>query len=292
MKAFNTATTSDNKIHDDQVARSYGFAGGLVPGVDVYAYLTHAPVDRWGTAFLERGTMSARFHRPVYDGDEITVEAVERRRRATRAPDDARSIRLGGETCATASASLPATAPDPPSVDDFAAGPIPPEPPPASPELLAARPEFGSLEFGFHTQHAPSYLHDVGETLRLYSQERVAHPGWLLRSANYVLTANVRLGPWIHVSSSVQHHGLVHDGEEVSTRAHVVDDFERKGHKFVVLDVLIVADLTRPVMRVEHTAIYEPRRSMSTLERRSEDRYSSSRLEMRSAASMNSSTMS
>jgi acyl dehydratase len=63
------------------------------------------------------------------------------------------------------------------------------------------------------------------------------------------------------VSSNVQHHGLVHDGDDVSTRARVVDDFERKGHKFVVLDVLIVANLTRPVLRVEHTAIYEPRRA-------------------------------
>jgi hypothetical protein len=37
--AFNTATASTNKIHDDQVAQQLGFRGGLVPGVDVYAYL-------------------------------------------------------------------------------------------------------------------------------------------------------------------------------------------------------------------------------------------------------------
>jgi hypothetical protein len=47
----------------------------------------------------------------------------------------------------------------------------------------------------------------------------------------------------------------------MSARAQVIDDFERKGHKFVVLDVLMVANFTRPVMRVEHTAIYEPRRA-------------------------------
>jgi acyl dehydratase len=258
VKAFNTATTSDNKIHDDDVAQSYGFSGGLVPGVDVYAYLTHVPVDRWGTAFLERGTMEARFHRPVYDGDEVLIEAVD----GGGHGDQLKLTLFGshGETCAAASASLPATAPGPPAVDDFPAGPAPLEPPPASHELLSARPDFGSLEFGFHAEHASSYLRDVRETLPLYTEERVAHPGWLLRSANYVLTANVRLGPWIHVSSAVQHHGLVHDGDEVSTRAQVIDDFERKGHKFVVLDVLMVANFTRPVMRVEHTAIYEPRR--------------------------------
>ena len=76
-----------------------------------------------------------------------------------------------------------------------------------------------------------------------------------------MLVANARLGPWIHVSSAVRHLGLVHDGDQLSTRARLTDDFERKGHKFVVLDVLIVADLVRPVVRVEHTAIYEPRRS-------------------------------
>jgi acyl dehydratase len=225
-----------------------------VPGVDVYAYLTHVPVERWGTAFLERGAMSARFHRPVYDGDEVTIEAVE--------DGDGLALRLfdpRGETCATATATLPATAPGSPPVDDFAAGPLPDEPPAASAELFTSRPAFGSLEFGFHSEHAPSYLDDVGETLAIYENERIAHPGWLLRSANYVLTSNARLGPWIHVSSSVQHHGLVHDGDEVSTRARVVDDFDKKGHKFVVLDVLMITNFTTAVMRVEHTAIYEPR---------------------------------
>ena len=48
--AFNTATLSDNKIHDDEVASRFGFTGGLVPGVDVYAYLTHPPAEAWGRA--------------------------------------------------------------------------------------------------------------------------------------------------------------------------------------------------------------------------------------------------
>nr|MBA2279716.1 hypothetical protein [Acidimicrobiia bacterium] len=71
LVAFNTATASTNKIHDDEVARRYGFAGGLVPGVDVYAYLTHLPVARWGPTWLEQGTISARFRQPVYDGDAV-----------------------------------------------------------------------------------------------------------------------------------------------------------------------------------------------------------------------------
>jgi len=33
--------------------------------------------------------------------------------------------------------------------------------------------------------------------------------------------------------------------------------FERKGHGFVELDLLMVANDTRPVLHVRHTAIYD-----------------------------------
>ena len=48
VQAYNTAHSSENKIHDDAVARRFGFSGALVPGVDVYAYMMHLPVERWG----------------------------------------------------------------------------------------------------------------------------------------------------------------------------------------------------------------------------------------------------
>ena len=48
VSAYNTAHDSDNKIHDDAFARSLGFGGGMVPGVAVYGYMTHLPVDALG----------------------------------------------------------------------------------------------------------------------------------------------------------------------------------------------------------------------------------------------------
>ena len=69
VNALNTAATSDNKIHDDTVARQFGFRGALVPGVEVYAYMAHLPVARWGRAWLESGQMDCRFLEPVYDGE-------------------------------------------------------------------------------------------------------------------------------------------------------------------------------------------------------------------------------
>ena len=67
VSAFNTAHDSENKIHDDAVARRFGFGGGLVPGVDVYGYMTHLPVLRWGRAWLEHGTAALMLQEFVSD---------------------------------------------------------------------------------------------------------------------------------------------------------------------------------------------------------------------------------
>src|SRR6202167_2617146 len=77
VSAYNTAAASDNKIHDDSVARRCGFRAGLVPGVEVYAYMAHMPVARWGRAWLEGGGMDCRFLKPVYDGAVARVTATE-----------------------------------------------------------------------------------------------------------------------------------------------------------------------------------------------------------------------
>src|SRR5689334_9242570 len=68
VEAYNLSRASENKIHDDAVAKKLGFSGGLVPGVEVYAYACHPVVQRWGHAWLERGHMECRFRKPVYDG--------------------------------------------------------------------------------------------------------------------------------------------------------------------------------------------------------------------------------
>src|ERR1700727_3469806 len=95
VEAYNAAKLSENKIHDDTVARKFGFSGGLVPGVDVLAYMIHLPVRKWGRAFLERGLIEARFVKPVYDGETAYVTAEE--------IDGVLSIEVEsrGELCAT-----------------------------------------------------------------------------------------------------------------------------------------------------------------------------------------------
>jgi hypothetical protein len=177
---------------------------------------------------------------------------------AITSPDGARlEVHDGDERCADGAAGLgdPVPAPDPSDWPDVEQSD---DPPPAAPEVLVPGTAFGLEPHGFHAEPHAQYLADVRETLPLYAEHGIAHPGWILRDANYVLSTNVRLGPWIHVESVVQHHGLVTDGQVVGCRAVVTEEWEHKGHRFVRLDVLHTAD-GRPVARTDHTAIYRPR---------------------------------
>jgi acyl dehydratase len=262
--ARNTATESTNRIHADETARQYGFRGGLVPGVDVYAYLAHLPTDAWQLDWLERGTMSARFLQPVYDGDQVTVSSTGDQRSTTELGLEVRNP--AGERCATATATLPVEAVTPPPATAVASAPLPESRPPASPETLAPSLVLGSIAAGFDAGRAAEYLDEVGETAPIFRDEGIAHPGWLLRFANSVLVANVTLGPWIHVGSEAHHFAAVRHGDRVEARAAVTDEYERKGHRFVELDVLLVVQDDEPVARIAHTAIYEPRRTSSPSE--------------------------
>ena len=251
LVAFNTALESDNKIHDDDVARRFGFTGGLVPGVDVYAYLAWGPAQRWGREWLERGVMQARFRMPAYDGETVTTDFDETTGRLAL-------LNQRGVEVADGSASLPAVAAEAPDSGRFPWAPLPAQRPPASPAALPNAMVLGSWDVGFHADKALDYLRDVREVLPIYNELAVAHPGWVLRLANIILASNVQLGPWIHVGSTVTHHGLIGDGARVSCRGTVTREYEHKGHRFVQLDLGVFADAVLAAV-IDHTAIYLPR---------------------------------
>lgn len=255
VQAYNTAHSSENKIHDDAVARRFGFTGGLVPGVDVYAYMMHLPVARWGRAFLERGTAQCRFASPVYDGKMAEVTGHD--------DGDALAIEVAsvGKSCATGSARLPGEAAALPALTKFplAKAPDMAQRPAASPATLPVGGSLGAIPFETNAELAASYLKDVRETDPMYAREGLVHPGTVLRMCNLALLQNVLLGPWIHVGSAVQNFSAARVGETLVARSHVAANYERKGHLFVELDVLVLSDGARPVAQVRHTAIYRPR---------------------------------
>jgi acyl dehydratase len=255
IEAVNTAKESENKIHDDQVARRFGFKGRLVPGVEVYAYMTHLPVARWGRAWLERGTAECRLLKPVYDGDMVTVTASEN--------GDGLDLRLEshGELCATGRAGLPSAPLTIPAA--FATAPVPPAPPderpPADEPTLPVGRWLAMHPFRVNPEEGLQYLRDISESLTLYADERLVHPGLLLHIGNWVLRHNVVLGPWMHVGSRIEHFAAARIGDELSARALITDNYDHKGHRFVALDVLVYANNATPIARIAHTAIYRPR---------------------------------
>jgi hypothetical protein len=253
ITARNTARSSTNKMHDDDVARSYGFSGGLVPGVTIFAWMCGGPLSAYGTYWLDRGSIEARFVKPIYEGDDAEVICV---------PGGSSldlSVSARGAVCATGTASEDVTADCRPKT--FRRAPLPEEPPPAGPMAFVLGRDLGTIEVDFASDQANAYLRSIGAEHSIPTAARCAHPGWLILLANLALSRNVTLGPWIHVSSQMSLHSRLRDGERVSALSRVADCFDRKGNRFVDLEVLIVAGFDdRPVASVAHRAIYEPRR--------------------------------
>jgi len=258
VSAYNTAHDSENKIHDDAVARRFGFGGGLVPGVDVYGYMTHLPVLLWGRAWLERGTAECRFYKPVYDGDIASVTASEPIESKNGGALDV-SVESRGEICATGRATLPDAPPAAPSLDLFRWVPQRAERRPADEASLAAETWLGIEPYPITAEAVARYLADLREAAPIYAEAGLIHPATILRACNFVLSRNVALGPWIHTGSRVQHLATAAVGDTLSVRARITGNWEHKEHWFVELDALVVAGEATPVAHVAHTAIYRPR---------------------------------
>jgi acyl dehydratase len=48
-------------------------------------------------------------------------------------------------------------------------------------------------------------------------------------------------------------------GDELTARAKVTGNYDKKGHRFVELDALVVANGRTAVAHCQHIAIYQPR---------------------------------
>ncbi|MBU6456421.1 MAG: hypothetical protein KGQ48_02645 [Bradyrhizobium sp.] len=252
VSAYNTSKLSENKIHDDTVARKFGFGGGLVPGVDVLAYMIHIPVRKWGRAFLERGLIEARFVKPVYDGELAEITAKE------SGSVLAIEVESHGEQCATGTASLPDSAP-PVSMVDYRETAAVAERRPVNSASYQVGKWLGTAPLCWAGDAATEYLRDVREPDAIYAREGLGHPGLLQRTMNRVLVDNAILGPWIHVGSRMQLLSAGKPGDELTARAKVTGNYEKKGHRFVELDALVIANGKTALAHCHHIAIYQPR---------------------------------
>ena len=250
VTARNPATESENRIHADEIARRYGFAGGLVPGVTVYAYACAPIVGVLGREWLETGSASMRFLAPSYDGERLLVSV-----------DDAGTselsveVAVGDRRCAVGRASVHA--------EPIARTPIPRHPrptdrPEASEQVFIPGRTLGSIRLPTDAETILQYLESIEEPNPVYLEQRLVHPGMLLNGANWILVANVELPAWIHVESEIRNFRPVAIGEPVEVRARVAESFERR-HRFSVIDVEWVgsADEEELVASGRHTFIWQ-----------------------------------
>ncbi|MCZ6532424.1 MAG: hypothetical protein O7A08_05635, partial [SAR324 cluster bacterium] len=84
------------------------------------------------------------------------------------------------------------------------------------------------------------------------------HPGLVLRAANRVLSNQFILPAWIHVSSQVRHREMLRVGQRIEVHAVPVEKFEKKGHQFAVVDMLMLAEGV-PCVDLRHEFIFRIR---------------------------------
>ena len=236
--AFNQAPNSANQIHGDDVAKQYGFRGGLVPGVTISAYLIHPAIEAWGMDFLNRGAAHVRVGSPLYDEEPFTVSVLGQDETSYRAEIN----QSGGKVSATAEVSLPELAPaaparrgDPIADRDYT-------PPPASFEVFERLRSEGCMAFRYrwssrHNMH--TYLRDDALVPELHRLDGggYANMGFLLGCSNWVLASNAHMNPWVHLETRSQNYRAVPLDSSIITEMAVQDFYEKKGHEFVDVDV-------------------------------------------------------
>lgn len=269
VRAHNTSSTSDNKIHDDEVARQYGFGGGLVPGATSYAYLASWLVQTLGVEWAVSGSASISLVRPVYEGETLTLGGAVRevsgdRQRGALALDCHVAGPDGGVRApATAGLSWGEPLPAAPRPVFAAPGGNPrrrDERPPISVASAPVGTTLPPVRLPAGVEATRAYLDGIASDDPLFRSGSpfggpLLHPGWWPGVANRVLAENFALGPWIHTRSEIQHLGPALAGGTHTAYGVLTDAFEKRGHEYVTADVLITDAADEPVVRMTHTAI-------------------------------------
>jgi hypothetical protein len=258
--ARNYGAAHANKIHSDAGAAEHGFAGALVPGVAMYAYLTRPLVDALGKDWLARGAMSAKFIQPIYDADLVRAEA-----KVTGVEPLSVELQLlnsENKPCAIGVATIPVETQNfaslPPDPRNYPLRALPPENArwPATTAAVKVGDVFGSLEFTLDLAAQSEFLENMVDDLPLYrGANAVCHPAFWIAQANEIFMQNFALGMWIHTSSETLHYALARDGERLTMRGRVIETSERRGHEIVTAALAIFGEAHRVIATIKHSAI-------------------------------------
>lgn len=272
--ALNTSADEAGSIHDDAHAARMGYRGGLVPGVTLLAYLTPSLVDAFGETWPQRGRLSARFVRPAYDSETVSVHATVVRSDERPGGDDialdCRLERPDGMTCMEAEAAClvgeaPEHEPGPWRRATPIASPRRPAPdgelPPLRPETLLVGEELSPLTYRLSLEEAMAWTAQARDDHPWYRNDApfggrpIVHPALFARDPIQLLRHNFAHKATVHAATdlSYQHAGWA--DREYTVYGYIADVYERKGNSYLVVDTLTADQDGREIVRNRHTSL-------------------------------------
>ena len=258
--ALNTAPDSENRIHGDELAKEYGFEGGLVPGVTISAYLVHPLIEHWGKDWLDRGYANCRITSPLYDKElfDVKTDIVDCFQANTTL------IRGNGIVSANAEVALTKELPPAPVLrkdklvsKDFKA-------PQARKEIWETLKSEGCRAFKFSwSNEAPLIYLNEEENLPLLLQPKeggYSNLCFLLGCSNWILAGNAYMNPWVHLQTISQNYRAVEMNSTLIAEMEINKIYEKKGHEFIDVFVHLFDEKDEAcVMSVNLIAIYKLR---------------------------------
>ncbi len=247
-------------IHDSAAAQRFGYRAALVPGAFIYGYMSRLAVASWGHDWLARGTIQSHSRRPVFDSERLRLSA-------TRLVDDGQELRAAivvrndaGEEVATGAVGLPHEAPAPLNLAAFPILPVAENPPLVQAgDLPSGAPLTSANDIMMEETHDIS-LRDFGEIWPGYRDERIVHPGLLLRLTLRDAIDSFRYPtPTIYVEASARHYGIARVGEQLGTSGRITEVSERKGNHYFATEQVLIAGGARVIAHFRRRSIYAAR---------------------------------
>ena len=263
-KALNTAPNSENQIHGDDMAKEFGFKGGLVPGVTVSAYLLHPIIEKWGLDWLEKGWAKCKITSPLYDRENFSVYLNEISENKILS-----NLKNSNQVVtANAEASLLKDIPEAPkirndkiAIENFQ-GPL------ASKNVWMKLKKDGCMAFEYFWggKDPLIYLRDQNNLPDLLnpSKKGLSNLSFLLGCSNWALASSAYMNPWIHLQTTSQNYQALSFNSSVIAEIQVNEVFEKKGHEFVDVDVNLFKQEDKScIMTINLLSIYKVRGSSS-----------------------------
>lgn len=243
-------------IHDDAVARAKGYKAALIPGAFVYGHISRVAIEAWGERWAATGAMSARFRKPVYNGDDLVVSAGVLTDDGSFLHAEVGVSNGDGEVVATGWIALPHEPQIPPGIGRLKVLPTLDAPPViAAGELQVGAPLHSRDRLLTGADFATS-LSAFAERHPIYANPGFVHSGMLMRMAMGDTNSSWKLpGPVVLVETETQHFATVYPGQRIRVSGRVVEVYERKGKHYLVSEEFLLADQT-VAARFRRTQIY------------------------------------